>query len=339
MSRKINSLQKKIILILGGFILMLGMLSGVLYLVVTHDYSGNPPISVENCSNRYIVHNGKPMVTAHRSGGGIAPENTMCAFENIIKSREYYVVDYFEFDVQLTKDHQLVLLHDSTLDRTSDAVEFFGKKNVRVSQYTYEELRQLNMGEKFVTDSGETPYQGLRGEEIPDNLRIARLEDAVEYLSDYREFNFIVEIKEKEARGRQACDEVYRILEENDLLENTVICTFNDGLCRYIDEHYPDLPRTASQKEIFRFYVDSLFNIYRPAGYYRFVTLLIPDENYIIKLGTTRVVNYAHANDIAVHYWTINDEDKVRELAAKGEDAIISDFPDMAFRVLNETEE
>lgn len=336
MSQKISGLQKRIILMVGLCALMVGMLTGILYLVVTHDYSGNPPISVENCSNQYIVHNGKPMVTAHRSGGGIAPENTMCAFENIIRSKEFYVVDYFEFDVQLTKDKELVLLHDRTLDRTSDAAEYFGRKGVKVSQHTYQELRELNMGEKFVTDTGETPYQGLRGSDIPDNLRIARFENVVEYLTDYREFHFIVEIKEKGRRGRLACDEVYRILEENDLLENTVLCTFNSGLSRYLDEKYPELPRTASKSEIYEFYADSLLNVFRPEGYYKFDTLLIPDENYIIKLGTTRVINYAHAHDIAVHYWTINDEDKVRELAVKGEDAIISDFPDMAFRVLSE---
>lgn len=332
MMAKIMKLLGTVFLILTGSAMALGFF----YLVVNHDFSESPPVSVENCDNRYIVHNGRPLVTAHRFGGGIAPENTMCAFENIISSRDYFDVGCFEFDLQLTRDGQLVLLHDATLDRTSNAAEYFGAKEVKVSDYTYQELRELNMGEQFVTADARTPYQGLRGDLIPDNLRIARFEDVVEYLNQYREFNYIVEIKDKKEQGRRSCDEVYRILKENDLLENALICTFKDDLCQYLDSAFPELSRTASKREIYLFYLDSLLDIRRPEGYYPFDTLLIPDENYIMKLGTTRVVNYAHKNDIAVQYWTINDEDHVRELAAKGEDGIISDFPDMAFRVLCE---
>ena len=83
-------------------------------------------------------------------------------------------MDLFEFDLHITSDGELVLLHDETLDRTSDAVEHFGHADVRPSEQTYAELHELNMGEGFTTDSGETPYKGLRGDEIPDDLRIMR---------------------------------------------------------------------------------------------------------------------------------------------------------------------
>ncbi len=55
----------------------------------------------------------------------------------------------------------LVLLHDDTLDRTSNSAEIFGKEEARPEDYTYEELRQLNMGAKFTDEDGNTPYANI----------------------------------------------------------------------------------------------------------------------------------------------------------------------------------
>ena len=57
----------------------------------------------------------------------------------------------------------LILLHDDTLDRTSDSAEVFGEEDVRPEDKTYEELRTLNMGAKFTAQDGSTPYKGSKG--------------------------------------------------------------------------------------------------------------------------------------------------------------------------------
>lgn len=119
-------------------------------------------IAVTQSENPYISVNGDTMIYAHRSGGSIAPENTMMAFENCVKSSEF-VVDIFEIDLHITKDGELILLHDATLDRTSNSVEVFGEEGVIPWQKTYEELRELNMGAHFTTDSGDSPYFDLLG--------------------------------------------------------------------------------------------------------------------------------------------------------------------------------
>lgn len=318
--------------IVGGIVLAVAILAGILYLVVTHDYSGNPPVSVETCTNLYISKTGKPMISAHRSGAGIAPENTMLAFKTIIENNESSI-DIFEFDIQLTKDNELILLHDETLDRTSNAVEVFGKENVKASELTYEELRQLNMGENFMTPEGSTPYRGLRGDDIPENLRIVRLGNVLEYLSDFGDFNFIIELKDENDLGRQATDQLYQLLTKRGLLKRAIIGTFHEEITAYMENTYPDMERSASIREVIGFYIDSLLNINRPNDHYKFVALQIPDDDYIVKLGTTRLINYAHKHNIAVQYWTINDEDNAKELMGKGADAIMSDFPDMLYRV------
>lgn len=323
---------KRALIAVGSIILVLAVLVGGFYLIVSHDWSKEPPVSVAEEDNPYIAQNGQTMVSAHRSGGGIAPENTMMAFKNCVENGSF-AIDIFEFDLHITKDGELVLLHDETLDRTSDSVEVFGREEVKPSEMTYEELRQLNMGENFATDSGETPYKGLHGEDVPEDLRIVRLQDVFEYLADYGQYSYIIEIKDSDDLGRQACDKLYAIMEEYNMLERVVVGTFHGEITEYMDENYPDMLRSASIAEVAEFYFDALSDKENSDDAYSFEALQIPDHLYF-NLATTQLVNYAHEHNIAVQYWTINDPQTVRELADIGADAIMSDDPNMAYNVL-----
>ena len=131
--------------------------------------------------NPYITEYKDPDVSAHRSGAGIAPQNTLMAFEKVIEENNTLGVDTFEFDVQVTKDGELIVLHDLTYDSTTNAVEYFGYEDVYASDLTFEEAQVLNMGENFSID-GEYPYRGLRGDDIPHNLRVAKCDDIIDYI-------------------------------------------------------------------------------------------------------------------------------------------------------------
>lgn len=97
--------------------------------------------SSEICkSNPYIKE--KALISAHRAGRNIAPENTMSAFKACFENNNEYSVDILEFDLHITKDEKLILLHDDTLDRTSDCKEVFGEKDVRPENKTLGELKQ-----------------------------------------------------------------------------------------------------------------------------------------------------------------------------------------------------
>lgn len=315
------------------------MLIGTILLVVTHNYKDPvEKIPAEDATgerNPYIVPTGNTMVSAHRSGGGIAPENTLMAFQNCAENSKFSI-DIFEFDLHLTKDDQLVLLHDKTLDRTSDAVEVFGQEDVYPHDHTYEELLQLNMGEGFTTDDGETPYKGLKGDEIPENLHIMRLQDVFDYLAPFGEHNFIIEIKDSDDIGRKATDKLYEILKENDMLSHVVVGTFHGEISKYMDETYPDMLRSAGILEVVDFYFSSLCGIKHAPDYYKFKALQIPADQFVINLGTSRLCNYAHKYNIAVQYWTINEPEKVQLLADAGADAVMSDNPDMVYETLRE---
>ncbi len=295
--------------------------------------SDGKEVDKSKITNPYITEE-KALVSAHRSGKDIAPENTMAAFQYCIETEDFNV-DIFEFDLHITKDGKLILLHDSTLDRTTDSAEHFGEEEVKPSEKTYEELRQLNFGENFKNADGEYPYRGLRGDDIPDELRAVLLEDVLDYLESNGGFQYIIEIKDSGENGKNACDELYRILKEKDLLEDVVFGTFNPDVTAYADKNYPDMLRSASIIETIVFYVLCGYGIDVDADFFKYEALQIPSERAIIYLNTPRVINYAHRHNVAVQYWTINDADEVEYLNSIGADCIMSDAPDMAYDVIN----
>jgi len=125
-------------------------------------------------------------------------------------------------------------------------------------------------------------------------------------------------------------------LEQFGCTQRTVVGTFNNEVTDYLDTTYPDLPRSAGVNEVIEFYLYSLVNLPVKEGKFNFVALQIPTTDYTINLGTSRMVNYAHKNDIAVQYWTINDADEMARLQEIGADAVMTDVPDLGAQVLRQ---
>lgn len=279
----------------------------------------------------YVTTDGKAMVSAHRSGGDLHPEESMAAFKNCVESTAF-ATDIFEFDLHITKDGVLVLLHDDTLDRTSDCQEVFGEEDVRPENKTYEELRRLNMGANFVDQDGNTPYKGLKGDAVPDDVRIQRVEDVLDYLRNNGDYKYIIEIKNGGDLGKQGVDILYGALKERDMLGDVIFGSFHGEVSKYVDEKYPDLSRSAGITEVLQFYFASFLGIKLDVKY---MALQIPYKLYGFNLGTARIINYAHSMDLAVQYWTINNAEDVAYLNSIGADCIMSDDPGMAYRAIN----
>lgn len=324
----IKIILKVIACVLAGVLLLVGVTAGLCEVLPgeTADY--------DNITNPYITKD-KALVSAHRSGKDIAPENTMMAFKYCIESEDFNV-DIFEFDLHITKDNKLILLHDSTLDRTTNSVEIFGKEGVKPSEKTYEELLALNFGENFCNSDGEYPFRDLKENEISEDLRAVLLEDVLDYLEANGEFEYIIEIKDSGELGFKAADELYRILKERELVEKVVFGTFNGDVTAYVDEKYPDMLRSSSIVETVIFYFAASFNITLPESYYKFEALQIPASGYgLFNLASERIINYAHRHNLAVQYWTVNEPEDVKALNEIGADCIMSDAPDMAYDVIN----
>src|SRR5699024_4513651 len=88
------------------------------------------------------------LVIAHRGGRGLAPEGTMAAFENASSLG----VDVFEYDTHITSDGQLVVIHDETVDRTTNG-------SGRVNEMTLEDVQMLDAGYNFVDEQGKYTFR------------------------------------------------------------------------------------------------------------------------------------------------------------------------------------
>ncbi len=315
-------------------LIVLALLAAVACWVVRHD-SFQEPRDFPEAGNPLITPLGVTMLSGHRAGGGVSPEDTMMALENCVTGGEY-TLDVIEFDLHLTADGVLVLLHDETLDRTSDADEVFGETNVLAGEKTFDELRRLNMGATFTAPDGSMPYADLKGDEVPDGLRIISLDQALDYLESAGHYRYIIEIKNDGERGFEAADKLYAALKEHGCLDRTVVGTFHNEVTAYMDETYPDMPRSAGVNEVVRFYFSALLGLDLDPAELHYKALQIPTTDYFVNLGTSRVVNYAHERNIAVQYWTINDGEEMARLQSIGADAVMTDRPDVGAQSLRQ---
>lgn len=290
---------------------------------------------------REIKHNSSPLMAdrytqigAHRAGAGIAPENTPMAFDICLHSPDFKVQE-LEFDLHTTKDNKLIVLHDPTLDRTTDAVEMYGKSEMLPENLTYEEISKLNPGEGFVTDDGKTPYKGLRGDKIPEGLRIPLLEETIDIIEANGKYLYSIDIKDKGKRGKAAADALIQLINEKGIAQRVIIATFNNDITAYLTEKYPNVQRSIGVREGVIFYFKYAFNIKLDPKKLPFKAVQLPANQYkIIRLGTERFVRYCHKYGIAVQYWTIDDINEIKRLCDIGADCIITNVPDKMYKLL-----
>lgn len=280
---------------------------------------------------------GDTLLCAHRSGGGVYPEESLYAFENCAESAEFHT-DFFEFDLHLTKDKYLVLLHDDGLDRTTDSRSVFGESGVIVRDKTLEELKQLNIGARFITIDGEMPYREYSGSGVPDELRILTLGEALDYLTEKGNYHYIIEIKDAGEDGMTSADILYGQLKERGFLQCAVICSFHDEVLEYVDGQYPDALRGAGIDETLEFVFAAGLKDkeYEP----KFDAVQLPYGNVReaagLNLGLVSIINYAYAHDVAVQYWTINNVEDMKYLKSLHVDVIMTDYPETLAKVLEQ---
>ncbi len=305
-----------------------------------------PKKNVEN--NPFIVGEGQlPMIAAHRGGGECNPENTMLAFREAVKT---YDVEIIESDLYLTKDGYLVYNHDDYVDETCNVNGDISLSEVKtlcedeanrhyIKDMTLAELRQYNFGYYFENKNGERIY---KDEVNPQSkgLQIATVEQLFEeFYASYPDLMFIVEIKDSGERGYEACRILYETLERYpEYKDQIVVGTFHDEIETELKEKYPDLHRGAPMGTAASFIVTQMFkvNIFDTGD---FTCLQIPvdyDVGITLNLMKKTYIRRAHRRNIAVQYWTINDEETMRELIEMGCDCIMTDNPELLKNILDE---
>jgi glycerophosphoryl diester phosphodiesterase len=249
---------------------------------------------------------GRALVFAHRGGAGLRPENTLAAFDHAAELG----VDGFELDVRLSKDGEVVVVHDPDLDRTTDASGI-------VSARTADELARVDAGFKF--GAGQSfPYRG-RGFGIP------RLADV---LARHPSTTLIIELKGHDVElARAAVDEVRRA----GAFERVCFAGFSGDLLRTARQLDRRVCTSAARGEIrwalYRSYVSW------PLGNPGYRALQVPELSGGTRIVSPRFIRAAHRAARLVQVWTVNEPADMRRLLTWGVDALISDRPDVALEI------
>lgn len=253
----------------------------------------------DNCIEK-ALH--RPGVYAHRGGGLLWPGNTTLAFDEALRAG----TDVLEMDVRATSDGALVVIHNRTVDETTNG-------SGPVSGYTLEDLQELDAGYRFGPD--KFPYRGK-------GLTIPTLEHVFERYKD-RDVCMNIEIKQiKPSVVDQFCELVVR----HDMTGQILVASFYTSIVRQIQAKLPQVATSAGTRQLFVFYFLNLFRLTRR---YR---LPVRALQFWSKAGpfpiiTKSLVRAAHKLDLEIHGWTVNEPAEMRRLIALNVDAIITDDP------------
>jgi glycerophosphoryl diester phosphodiesterase len=248
------------------------------------------------------------LIFAHRGGAKLAPENTLAAFARGLDSG----ADGVECDVHLSRDGVPVIIHDATLDRTTNAAG-------RVGTCTAAELAGVDAGFHFQHD-GEFPFRGLRiGVPTLDSL-----------LRQY-ETRTIIELKEPSPALARA---VVAVVRAAHAIDRVCIGSFHRRALEIVRSEAPEIATSASEPE-------ARWTLYRswtglpPVTRKPYSSFQVPERAGRLHVVTPAFIRQVHAEDATIQVWVIDDPHEIKRLFEWGVDGVISDRPDLAIAARN----
>jgi glycerophosphoryl diester phosphodiesterase len=242
----------------------------------------------------------KPVwIVAHRGASGHAPENTMAAFRRAVELGATFI----ETDLQLTRDAQVVAIHDSTLDRTTN-----GKGPIQLK--TREEIRTLDAGAWFKSGASAS-FSGERVPMLGEILQFAKERDVIFYL----------EIKSGAGWGIEHA--VVASLRDAAIAAHVVILSFDPSVLESVHQL-----NTALMTG---------FLCEHPSNDLVERAMRVGARQLAARgdLITPALVDKAHQEGLQVVTWTINEPEQMRRLISAGVDGMMTDYPDRLVGVLD----
>ncbi|NOZ27924.1 MAG: glycerophosphodiester phosphodiesterase [Chloroflexi bacterium] len=243
-------------------------------------------------------HPERPLVFAHRGAKAVAPENTIPAF---LKAAEMGA-DGVELDVQFSSDGALVVIHNMTLDETTDG-------HGRVTSHTLEELKRLDAGSWFAPEFAGT--------------RLCTLEEALDAIGDRLLVN--IEMKSFSMGNDGMAEEVARIIQQRDLYDQVLVSSFNPFTLRRLKKVDPRIETGLLYAPGLPVYLSRawLRPWARPDALHPEYVMV--DEAYM---------QWARRKGYPVNVWTVNEPDDMRRMIDLGVNIIITDYPDRLLELL-----
>ena len=256
----------------------------------------------------------RPLVIAHQGGGDLWPGDTMYAFEHAVALG----ADVLEMDAHITQEGQIVLMHDERVDRTTDGTGL-------IEDLTLDQLLKLDAAYDFSPDNGQTfPFRG-------QGILVPTLD---ELFKKFPQMRYIVEIKlTRNPIDKPLCE----LIRSRGMQDRVLVASFHDEAMAAFRESCPEVATSASRQEVASFVLLGkafLSGLLSP----RFNALQVPyepSESYNIPVMTERFVREAHAKNLSVEPWTVNDPDLMKLYIGWGVDGIITDRPDLMLKILN----
>ena len=239
----------------------------------------------------------KPLVIAHRGASAHAPENTLSAFNLALEMG----ADGVELDVSLTKDGIPVVLHDDTVDRTTNG-------RGTITQMTLAQVKELDASNKF---------EKYRGEKIPT------LEEVLRTVTPRGTINIELKSMSLQTDGVEAA--TLAAIENTGALDKVMTSSFNPLALRRMYILEPRIPRGLLYSPKLPIYLRRAW--LRPLAH---PTALHPHYSMI----TREFVAWAHGKGYKVNTWTVDDPGEMKRLIELGVDAIMTNKPDVLRKIV-----
>lgn len=253
----------------------------------------------------------RPLVMAHRGGRALWPENTLYAFERAVEMG----VDVLEMDIHTTADGALVVMHDDTVDRTTNG-------SGPIHSFTLEELKGLDAGYTWSPDDGQSfPYRG-QGISVPT---------VDEVFAAFPGVPLNIEIKQEEP---SMVSSFCQLIRDHDLADQVLVASFHKETMAEFRQECPEVATSTGTTETVSIFVRSMLfleDTYGPPA----EAAQVPEYRSGLHVLTRRFIDAAHNRNLEVHAWTINEEDDMQRMISLGVDGIITDYPDRLLILLD----
>ena len=252
----------------------------------------------------------KFLVIAHRGGPSLGPESTLYTFRKAVKLG----VDVLEMDVRSTRDGQLIILHDDTVSRTTNATG-------PAQNYTLVDLKKLDAAHRWSPDNGQTFPLRNKGVQIPT---------LPEVFEAFPQTKLNLEIKEARSSTIQS---LCRLIRDHQMTSNVVVASFDTDSLKEFRRLCPQVATSAGASEARLFF--GLQKAYLEAAYSPVVQVLqVPEALGDLRIVNKRFIDAAHARNMRVQVWLANDVTSMQRLLELGVDGIMTDYPQRLMEVL-----
>jgi glycerophosphoryl diester phosphodiesterase len=279
-----------------------------------------------------------PLNIAHQGGEIEAPSDTLYAF----KTAKRKGADMIETDVHLTADGRVVVLHDETVDRTTNG-------SGSVEQMTLAEIKRLDAAYWFIEGEGtvhdpsrpasDFTWRGVAtGDRRPpkrfeaNDFTIPTLD---ELLAAFPDTLLNVELKPTVAMTGRLELAVANLLRAHGRSDDVIVASFNDQSVEIFKAIAPEIHTAVPTAQVAAFWASSQGELPGSPNP-QHVALQVPETFEGLTVVTPDFISDAHANDLAVHVWTINEAADMQRLLDWGADGIMTDRPTLLEQVLKE---